>query len=385
MISKLFENIKVYGRYIKKNNLDCTEYWNKIVSFINAPSQKPAVNLLNDILSQANYDLKIIINGAEITDMNKIHKYVHDDLKIYGNEEDKQKTKLTSEEWNKYHTYLQLVEIPQKSKLDLLNLLLIGYKIGKLLALMELDNTNFFSTEAKNFFDNNKLGTMETYVKLLPEQNEKIESDIQITDLLSNTNYFILCVINYYQSGGAELEPFYSANIEQLTVENDYYRRVIYTGPHQQFVIMSIKPNDDIHMEIHKNHDQFIKIEKGTGLATVGNIKYELKKEVGIIIPAGTAHRIQNTNSSEDLKLYTIYSPAEHPPNLVQLENPNKQNENLSIKSTEQVSESNKDNNSMQNIDNSKNHVNEDDENDDNYKEKYLRYKNKYVTLKILQ
>jgi len=361
MLSELFENIKIYGRYVKKNNLDSEEYWKKIVSFINAPPQKPAVELLNKILEN-NFSLKIDINWSDMTNLNEVYGYMHKALKVYDSEENKQKSNI--------------------DQLNIQNLLLVGYKIGRLLAFKELDQTNtLISNNSRQFYTDSKFNTVDTKIKLTPEQNEKIESNVEIKDLITNIDNFILGTMNFYQSGGAELEPFYSANIEQLTIENDNYRRVVYTGPNQQFVIMSIKPNDDIHMEIHKDHDQFIKIEKGTGLATVGNIKYDLKKEVGIIIPAGTKHRIQNTSNTEDLKLYTIYSPAEHPPNLIQLSNPDKPDKNLHIESTEQMSESEleKDNGLTESEENMSDDL---DENSDKFKEKYLRYKNKYVVLK---
>jgi mannose-6-phosphate isomerase-like protein (cupin superfamily) len=89
---------------------------------------------------------------------------------------------------------------------------------------------------------------------------------------------------------------------------------------------MSIKPNDIIHKEIHKNHDQFIRVEKGKGIAIIENKKYKLYDGIGIIISAGKKHEIKNTSKTEDLKLYTIYAPPEHPPKTIQKNNPNKKN-----------------------------------------------------------
>ena len=106
----------------------------------------------------------------------------------------------------------------------------------------------------------------------------------------------------------------YFANIEKLTMENTDFRRVIYTAEHCQLVLMSLKPKEEIGMEIHKKVDQFIRIEKGTALAIIGKEnpkKYKLKKEFFITIPSGTYHNIINIGRS-DLKLYSIYSPPNH-------------------------------------------------------------------------
>ena len=120
-----------------------------------------------------------------------------------------------------------------------------------------------------------------------------------------------------------ELEPFYK-NIEELTLQNSSYRKVLYTGKQQQFVIMSIPPSDDIHMETHPETDQFIRIEKGKGVAIINKKNYDLHDGIGLIIPAGAEHQIKNTSDTEDLKLYTIYSPPEHSDGKEDKENPDK-------------------------------------------------------------
>lgn len=119
------------------------------------------------------------------------------------------------------------------------------------------------------------------------------------------------------------IKPFYTENIQSLVEQNNSYRKVIFTGNNQQLVLMSIGPNDSIPMEIHEEHDQFIRIESGEGIGIVGGTEYILKDDSAIIIPAGMPHQIINTNSTEQLKLYTIYSPPEHPKNLIQHSNPN--------------------------------------------------------------
>lgn len=116
------------------------------------------------------------------------------------------------------------------------------------------------------------------------------------------------------------------SNIENDTINNEYYRKVVFTSVNQQLVLMSIKPKDDIPKEIHNDNDQFIRIEKGNGKLYVGineEDSYDLFDGVAIIIPAGTWHHIINTSSTESLKLYTVYSPPHHPRDTLQMEKPN--------------------------------------------------------------
>jgi mannose-6-phosphate isomerase-like protein (cupin superfamily) len=117
----------------------------------------------------------------------------------------------------------------------------------------------------------------------------------------------------------------FTTNIEKDTIENNNYRKVINTSNNIQLVLMSLKPKEEIGREIHDNIDQFFRIEKGNGLALVeenGIInKIELNDGSVIIIPKGTFHNIINIGDNE-LKLYTIYSPPNHPKDRVQLNKP---------------------------------------------------------------
>lgn len=106
-------------------------------------------------------------------------------------------------------------------------------------------------------------------------------------------------------------------NLEKDTIKNLAYRKVIYTDNQTQLVLMSIKPGDDIDRETHQNITQFVRIEKGSCVAYLADKQYRLKAGDAIIIPAGTEHYIKNT-SNKTLKLYSLYSPAEHPKGLVQ-------------------------------------------------------------------
>ena len=102
----------------------------------------------------------------------------------------------------------------------------------------------------------------------------------------------------------------YVSNIEQETVDNDFFRKVLYTGRNSQLVLMSIAPNEDIGDEIH-DLDQFIRVEKGTGKAILDGVVHDVSDGSAIVVPAGTRHNIVNTGP-EALKLYTLYSPPEH-------------------------------------------------------------------------
>lgn len=102
----------------------------------------------------------------------------------------------------------------------------------------------------------------------------------------------------------------YVDDIEKITIENDKFRNVIYTAPHSQLVLMSLAPGEDIGMEVH-TVDQFFRIESGTGLSIVSGSEYQVKDGTALLVPAGLEHNIKNTGSTP-LKLYTIYSPANH-------------------------------------------------------------------------
>ena len=101
-------------------------------------------------------------------------------------------------------------------------------------------------------------------------------------------------------------------DIDEETRKNIHYGRVIHTGIHSQTVLMAIPPNSDIGSEVHISTDQFIKIVGGYGVVELDGVTYPIKSGISINIPSGTVHNIINTNFSEDLKLYTVYSPPIH-------------------------------------------------------------------------
>lgn len=102
----------------------------------------------------------------------------------------------------------------------------------------------------------------------------------------------------------------YVTNIEKATLENEYYRKVLYTGKNSQLVLMTIQPGDEIGSEVHEL-DQFIRIEAGAATVTLNGVEHAIEDDWAVVIPAGTEHNVVNTGS-EPLKLYSVYSPPEH-------------------------------------------------------------------------
>ena len=109
----------------------------------------------------------------------------------------------------------------------------------------------------------------------------------------------------------------FSINIEDATLENNNFRKVLYTSKHSQLVLMSLKPLEDIGMEVHEENDQFFRFESGQGKCIIDGNEYELADGVAVVVPAGAEHNIINTSETEELKLYTIYSPAHHKDGIV--------------------------------------------------------------------
>jgi len=109
----------------------------------------------------------------------------------------------------------------------------------------------------------------------------------------------------------------FNSNIEKDTLENNNFRKVLYSSKHSQLVLMSLKPNEDIGMEVHPDNDQFFRVEKGQGKCVIDGNEYALQDGSAIVVPAGAEHNVINVSASEDLKLYTIYSPAHHKDGIV--------------------------------------------------------------------
>ena len=109
----------------------------------------------------------------------------------------------------------------------------------------------------------------------------------------------------------------FNMNIEKATLENENFRKVLYTAKHCQLVLMSLLPNEEIGMEVHPDNDQFFRFEKGQGKCLIDGNEYAVTDGSAIIVPAGAQHNVINTSGTERLKMYTIYSPAHHKDGIV--------------------------------------------------------------------
>lgn len=109
----------------------------------------------------------------------------------------------------------------------------------------------------------------------------------------------------------------FKENIEESTIANNNFRKVLYTAEHCQLVLMSLLPGEEIGMEVHGDNDQFFRFEKGQGKVIINETTYEVSDGDAVIVPAGASHNVICTSDTESLKLYTIYSPAHHKDGIV--------------------------------------------------------------------
>ena len=109
----------------------------------------------------------------------------------------------------------------------------------------------------------------------------------------------------------------YHDDIEALTIGNDDFRRVLYTGKHLQLVLMTLQPGEEIGAEIHEDRDQFFRFEQGEGTVEIDGNSHAVVDGSGVIVPAGARHNVRNSGAAP-LKLYTLYGPPEHKDGIVQ-------------------------------------------------------------------
>ena len=109
----------------------------------------------------------------------------------------------------------------------------------------------------------------------------------------------------------------YCDNIDKRTVENDDFRRVLYTGHNLQLVLMTLKPGEEIGEEVHEDRDQFFRFEAGSGAVYIDGVENKVEEDFAVIVPQGARHNVKNTGS-EPLRMYTIYGPPEHVDGLVE-------------------------------------------------------------------
>jgi mannose-6-phosphate isomerase-like protein (cupin superfamily) len=109
----------------------------------------------------------------------------------------------------------------------------------------------------------------------------------------------------------------FKSNIEKDTLKNKNFRKVLYTSVHSQLVLMSIRPKEEIGEEVHAENDQFLRFEAGKGRVEIDGKRYTVKDGDAVIVPAGAKHNVINISATEDLRLYTIYSPPHHKDQIV--------------------------------------------------------------------
>lgn len=100
-------------------------------------------------------------------------------------------------------------------------------------------------------------------------------------------------------------------NIEKASLENEYFRKVLYTAKNSQLVVMSLKPGEEIGAEVH-HLDQFIRVDAGEGKAILDGVEHKIGDGFAVVVPAGARHNIINTSKDKPMKLYTVYSPPNH-------------------------------------------------------------------------
>ena len=103
----------------------------------------------------------------------------------------------------------------------------------------------------------------------------------------------------------------YVVNIEEKTQNNNYFREVLFTTDKSQLVVMALQIGEEIGVEVHAEHDQFIRVESGVGKAIMDGVESDLADGSAVVIPAGVEHNIINTGETV-MKLYTVYTPPEH-------------------------------------------------------------------------
>jgi len=109
----------------------------------------------------------------------------------------------------------------------------------------------------------------------------------------------------------------FKSNIEKDALKNENFRNVLYSSKHLQVVLMSLKPGEDIGLETHVSTDQFFRFEGGKGKCIIDGNEYEVKNGDAIVVPAGAKHNVINTDSVNELKMYTIYAPPQHKDGLI--------------------------------------------------------------------
>ena len=110
----------------------------------------------------------------------------------------------------------------------------------------------------------------------------------------------------------------YFGSIEKSTLNNSFFRQVLFTGKHEQLVVMCLQKGEEIGEEVHEENDQFFRIEEGEARFVVDGREHIARSGDAAIVPAGARHNVINNSADRPLRLYTIYSPPHHPDGTVE-------------------------------------------------------------------
>jgi mannose-6-phosphate isomerase-like protein (cupin superfamily) len=116
---------------------------------------------------------------------------------------------------------------------------------------------------------------------------------------------------------GSGMKRGFCDDIERLTIDNEDFRRVLYTGQHLQLVVMTLQSGEEIGEEVHEDRDQFFRFEEGEGAVFIDGRENRVMEDFAVIVPSGCRHNVRNTGSGP-LRFYTIYGPPEHKDRVVQ-------------------------------------------------------------------
>ena len=174
-------------------------------------------------------------------------------------------------------------------------------KITMLIALVAL-----FASCQSNINVNKILSNQDTKKAIMDTiaNNSNLSKEMMETMMNSKNSKMMML-------GNANMKGF-NSNIEKDALENENFRKVLYTSKHLQLVLMSLKPGEDIGEETHPNIDQFFRFESGKGKCIINGNEYKVENGDVIVIPAGSKHNVINTDAVKELKMYTIYGPPNH-------------------------------------------------------------------------
>lgn len=196
MISELFANAKVYGRYVRTCNYDGPKSWSKVKDFILESKNKDILDKINKILGNWDIQIKLTSESEPTNNLEVIWNYLHGELKIYGDYTDVIDNEINNT-WLKYHYALQPITIPKNNPLTLDKLLQIGFNLGRL--SLEIKDSEFYGKYI-DFYNLNRLDDLNTYIKISENHEKQIKSNSDLNKFISDINDFIICIINNLQT-----------------------------------------------------------------------------------------------------------------------------------------------------------------------------------------